>query len=303
MGFPFDLLACDDQTFTFPAPFQLHLPPNMPPKKRLSASKSDAQAIELQLLREQHQKQHEEGLALLQEEHDARLLRQRQHFQDQINDYGRRWTEATTRQQATTKHKEQCYRGIVAVLAVLGSLFALAAWTCAGCDTSADDFRSLSVTPQEDPTCVTQICPGDLSFLHYRGPRDRESCYRVLNTTYDAALYYVIAQDPDEDGVPREPKTLEEQRREWSALAEPAKNRLQKKWRADEAWRIGATEEEGAIVMQIIESCWGVMQHRKRDEVGEVEWKGWMARKLARDIERVELEVLKPDKSQTRFYR
>jgi len=283
----------------------LHLSPllEMPPKKRSSTGKSDAQAIELQLLREQHEEQHEEELLFLQEEHDARLLRQRQHFQDQINDYGRRWTEAATQQQATTKLKEQRYRTIVAVLGILGSLLSLAAWTCVGCDTSADDFRSLSVTMQEDQTCVTQICPGDLSFLHYRGPRDRESCYRVLNTTYDAALYYVLAQSFDEDGFPLEQKDLEEQRREWAALAEPAKNRLQAKWRADEAWKIGATEEEGALVMQIIESCWGVMEKRKQDEVTEVEWRGWMARKLARDIEIVDSEMMTPDVSQTRFYR
>jgi len=277
----------------------------MPPKKRSSIGKTDAQAIELQLIREQHQEQHEEELALLQEEHDARLLRQRQHFQDQINDYGRRWTLATTRQQANTKQREQRYRSIVAILGIIGSLLALAAWSCAGCDTFADDFKSLSVTVQEDPTCITQICPGDLSFLHYRGPRDRESCYRVLNTTYDAALYYVLAQSFDEDGFPLEPKDLEEQRREWATLAEPAKNRLQAKWRADEAWKIGATEEEGALVMQIIESCWGVMEKRKRDEVTEVEWRGWMARKLARDIESMEVEAKTPDVSpgQTRFYR
>lgn len=133
--------------------------------------------------------------------------------------------------------------------------------------TTPTHSTNTTTTPIPIPTCTTRICPGDLSFLQFRGPTDAEACFRVFNTTSEESWLHAASISRP---MPPGPKLL-------SAKAKPEYHRLQKKYHPDKAGRCGLSKEEAKLIQQILQECWELIDEGFVDPtLSNVEWEGWL---------------------------
>jgi len=130
---------------------------------------------------------------------------------------------------------------------------------------SVNSTPTVPITPPVQ-TCTTTICPGDLSFLQFRGPTDNQACFRVFNTTADESYRHAAALA--HPGLPG-PKLI-------PAKAKPEYFRLQKKYHSDKAGKFGFSKEEAMLIQQIVSECWTLINNGYVDpKLSNVEWEGW----------------------------